>query len=63
MRPDIAASMPLPKPDAICAPSVSRQSPQNPEQIAIDGNGLRLVNDQRAGHVAPELLQAAGVWR
>ena len=34
---------------------------QHPEHVAVDGDGLRLLDDQRAGEPAAELLQAVGM--
>jgi hypothetical protein len=43
--------------------AVRRQTPvrQHPHRVAIDSDGRRFLDDQRAGQAAAELLNAAGV--
>ena len=60
-RPDMPASIMLPKPDAIWPSDVDPPVRQHPKDVAIDRHGFGFVDDQRAGKPATQLLQAVGV--
>ena len=50
--------------EAACNPSIAVESPifDKPQQVAIDGDRLTLLDDQSASKAAPNLLQRVGMW-